>query len=310
MNVKNKNKKTFSIINLIEFIYENKVLSSIGTSLVALLIYFSEPLKLNVYNYLWPEKVEIQIDYDKNSVCSSCEFPISIKLMQASEGKIKSGILNISLINGLTLRDPAQQSIKIPEFSGTIDAHGSPIIIRADHTFKTNGMIDVSYKNPIFQATKKIIIINRISESNEPKIVSTDTNRVDLSGSWNINIGADTGEMVIKQDEKSKIHGIFHLNQMDGKVDGFKDGTTFRVFFIKDDNNESKIWIEGIFRRNKDDDKYIEIDGCAYGIKKDKNVNKATEGSKLDNCIYTKDFFGWRGISVSAFYATALLQSR
>lgn len=144
--------------------------------------------------------------------------------------------------------------------------------------------------------------------TNIPYLEMTDTSRVNLSGLWPISLGAEHGQMEIRQDEKNRIQGNYVLeDERKGQVDGFKDGTSFRVFFQWSQPGVEKLRIEASFKINELDKRYIEMEGCAYGLAKDNNV-KMDAGGKDKSCKDVRDYVGWKGVTVTSFYATAQLR--
>lgn len=302
-----------SISDCYQFILENKPMSIIIGSIFSTIVYFSGPIKTIIYNKLYPDKIELELKYEQNRHCSGCEFPLTIFLIQRSEGNtIKSGVIRIELSDPLSFKNPNQQSASISEFSGTLQAYNEPVDIRIKPNFVGIAHLKINYKNPTVDITKSLPInVTAKDKKDSPRIMPN--KNIDLTGTWNINIGADFGEMTIKQDEKSRIDGNYNLHTIDnntitGIVSGFKDGTAFRVIFYKSGKDDIQKRVEAVFERNSEDEQYIEIKGCSYGIKKDVQIKKNTEGSKITNCIDTKDYFGWRGVTVSEFYASAYLQ--
>lgn len=295
---------------MVEGVVKNKILSTVGLAIVAFVGALLSPLRANIYQYFWPPSLEISVINYKKEICEDCELRLGIRLDQKSRDKIGPGTLDVKLGNHLSFEDEKQSSALIPEFQGSINPFPDRLSIRTDRGYTGPTWVELKYSNRGYEAIKKIAltIVPRNAEKT-PFIVTTDTNRVNLSGEWSFNVGADHGTMSIMQTTDSKIHGSYEFSEVHGEkgtIAGFKDGTTFRVFFYKNEQDVRKRRIEGIFQINSTDKNYIEIKGCAYGIEKD--ISVVTDSESTERCTRLKNYVGWRGISVTEFYASSVLK--
>jgi hypothetical protein len=308
---KNKASKETSplsiILKALELIVNNKMASACITAIFALAAYYSEPLKESIYSKIWPNKIIISHLEMPSNPCSGCTINFRINIAQASESKIEKGVIEFELKDGLKIVSKA--TIETPEFKGmhTTD----PVTITIPSKFSGESLMKVIYKNnQIKQILEIKVYVTPQKNCLGPKIVTTDTNRVNLTGEWNIDLGADHGTMTIEQQENNKIKGSYSFeNNQNGAISGYKDGTVFNVFFQKRDELLKRIRIESAFEINKNDAGYIEIKGCAYGIQKNESVKSDTESSKYGSCTKLKSYVGWKGISISDFYATSMIKN-
>ena len=306
---KREGKPSFTILKkFFDVISNNKIIASILAAIIGLCGYFLEPLKGMVHSKIWPNEISISHVDVPSETCSGCKIQFRINILQLSTSEIEKGILNFELPDGFQMKDN-NLTMEIPQFKGMHTS--SPVSISIPSSFSGTSTIKVRYEN---RQIKKYLDIklNVTPQKNceGPKIVTTDTNRVDLTGEWNIDLGADHGSMKIEQKNNNKVHGTYYFGDLNkGFVRGYKDGTVLNVFFEKMENASKKIRIESYFEINKNDKGYIEIKGCAYGIEKNETIKSDTESSQYGNCTKFKNYTGWKGISISDFYATSMISN-
>ncbi|POM10625.1 hypothetical protein CUU62_23375 [Pseudomonas sp. WP001] len=172
-----------------------------------------------------PESVhvgdEFPVDVRVDSVGSAKSIPAGTVEIRTDQKYIKftpSPTLGVPAIDGSTLV-PLTTKVKALKVSD------EPVSLVA---YYRSGDVEAT------SAIRKIMIIPALV-MNYPHFNKSDTNRVDLSGEWNIDFGGQSGTMNIRQATNSKISGTFRLpgyKWSAGSVEGYKDGSTFRVVFV------------------------------------------------------------------------------
>ena len=161
-----------------------------------------------------------------------------------------------------------------------------------------------------FEATPITILLRPQSETTAPFIERSGSKEINLSGEWRIEVGALSGGMKIRQDQRNDIHGTYWLLTSNGReelaIEGYKDGTSFKVFLLRDPNDITRWRIDSNFALNATDSRFIEIKGCAYAITRDALINKDS-AVESDKC-QARSYVGWKGTGASVFYATAQIK--
>lgn len=310
MPIANKNLMLTWIALIVDWVKENKLVTTSLFAVVAFIGVLLQPIKEKIFQKFWPQTVEINISFDKRQVCDDCEVKMNVRLVQKSPNKISAGTIDVELGDHLHFEDQKQSAITVSEFEGIVEPFSKYLIIRTERGHVGRVWLQLHYSNQSFKTSKRIEFeVSRRNSGEKPFVVTTDTNRINLSGNWSISVGADDGEMTITQSPNAKIQGTYELGgarSESGIVSGFKDGASLRVFFYKNEQDKNKQRIEGIFRINSDDDHHIEIKGCTYGIQRDNSISMDSETE--ETCTKLKNYYGWRGVSVTKFYASSQLR--
>src|SRR5262249_52039484 len=115
-------------------------------------------------------------------------------------------------------------------------------------------------------------------EATAPFIEQHGSQALNLSGEWRIEIGMANRRMAILQDGQSNIKGTYELEGAEGAkklvVDGYKDGTSFKVFFYRNQEGSRRWRVDANFAVNQSDRQFVEIKGCAYSIVSDSTVTE------------------------------------
>lgn len=244
-----------------------------------------------------PESVhvgdEFPVDVRVDSVGSAKSIPAGTVEIRTDQKYIKftpSPTLGVPAIDGSTLV-PLTTKVKALKVSD------EPVSLVA---YYRSGDVEAT------SAIRKIMIIPALV-MNYPHFNKSDTNRVDLSGEWNIDFGGQSGTMNIRQATNSKISGTFRLpgyKWSAGSVEGYKDGSTFRVVFVLPKSKpEQTLRVAGDFRPNPQN-AYIEIVGCAYHLKKSGKRHASVGGEGVD-CTKQVFFDQWEVVQVAHFNASA-----
>lgn len=141
-----------------------------------------------------------------------------------------------------------------------------------------------------------------------PHFDRSDIGRVNLAGDWAVELGGNPGRMTIDQGTNNKISGVYDIPDAKwptGKIDGYKDGATFRVeFTIPGKKGKEKVWVAGHFEIQSSNGDFIEIKGCAYHLRKTGVIyNKA--GAEGVDCSKPAYYDRWKVIQPMTFYASA-----
>lgn len=245
-----------------------------------------------------PESVhvgdEFSVDVRVDSVGSAKSIPTGTVEIRADQKYIKftpSPTLPVPTIDGSMLvpLTTKLKAIKVTEEPISLVAH-----YRAGEVEATS-------------AIRKIAIIPALV-MNYPHFNKSDTNRVDLSGEWNIDLGGQSGTMSITQATNSTVSGTFTLpgyKWSSGNVEGHKDGSTFRVVFVLPTAKPAQtLRVAGDFRIHSENGSYIEIVGCAYHLKKSGKKHASVGGEGVD-CSKSVFFDQWDVMQTAHFNASA-----
>ncbi|MNN33494.1 hypothetical protein D3C81_1472560 [compost metagenome] len=234
--------------------------------------------------------VDIRVD-SVGSAKSLAAGTIEVRTDQKYIKLIPSPIAPVPVIDGSAL---VPLAIKLKAIKVTDE----PITLVARYR---SGEVDAT------SAIRKITIIPALVV-NYPHFNKSDTNRVDLSGEWNIDLGGQSGIMNIRQATNSTISGVFSLpgyKWSSGKIEGYKDGATFRVVFVLPKSKpEQMLRVAGDFRIHNENGSYIEIVGCAYHLRKSGKKHASVGGEGVD-CSKRVFFDQWDVIQVALFSASA-----
>ncbi|KTC40050.1 hypothetical protein AO260_30080 [Pseudomonas sp. ABAC21] len=226
-----------------------------------------------------PESVhvgdEFPVDVRVDSVGSAKSIPAGTVEIRTDQKYIKftpSPTLGVPAIDGSTLV-PLTTKVKALKVSD------EPVSLVA---YYRSGDVEAT------SAIRKIMIIPALDE-------------------WNIDFGGQSGTMNIRQATNSKISGTFRLSGYKwsaGSVEGYKDGSTFRVVFVLPKSKpEQTLRVAGDFRPNPQN-AYIEIVGCAYHLKKSGKRHASVGGEGVD-CTKQVFFDQWEVVQVAHFNASA-----
>jgi hypothetical protein len=237
---------------------------------------------------------EFSVDIRVDSVGSAKSLPAGIMEIRADKNYIKimpSSTFSVGVIEGSAL---VSQAIKLK----ALKLADNPVDLVAHYRAG-----EVEATSRIRQITIKPALVMTFPHFNK-----SDTNRVDLSGEWNVDLGGQSGTMNIQQSTSSQIAGSFQLPGYKwsfGKVSGYKDGSTFRVVFVLPKSKpEEMLRVAGDFRIHSENGSYIEIVGCAYHLKYSGKRHANVGGEGVD-CSKRVFFDQWDVKQVAAFNASA-----
>lgn len=201
-------------------------------------------------------------------------------------------ILPMPLLETPEKKGVTSQSFKVR----ALKESNKPITLTA--TFRTGELVRNS-EPAIFNILPKPLLT-------KPHFEITDTKRVVLSGEWEATVGAASGVLTIKQAE-SKLSGVYDIpayKWQKGKIEGSKDGNTYRMHFaIPSKKIEERLWVVGDYVLQKDSGS-IQMRGCVYHLRKDL-AQRVEAGSQGVICTREVKFSNWRTLQADTFMATA-----
>jgi hypothetical protein len=270
-------------------------------------------VRQTVLQRLFPEDAEVTLVLDRDSLRRGQFLQIQIKVTQRSLFPVNSGLVRLHIDSAhLSLAPDVEHPVRISPVTGTIllpkplvmfatsdKAVGSPVFATLETRFGT-------YRS----AVSTVEIID--APSDQPYLEGSGSQTINLTGSWHIELGGLIGRMTIRQDVRNNVTGTYVLDSLpesaDLKVEGFKDGTSFKVFLDRDSTRTRRWRIDANFALNPADRRFIEIKGCAFLLQRDMTITEdtvpTTVGSTLD-CSMARSYVGWKGLSASTFGASA-----
>jgi hypothetical protein len=293
------------------------LIGSLGLSGAGVLAFFTpilEPAREWLLRKLWVEQAVITASCDPCTLSAGQSTSISIDVQPNGMSGVSKGIIKLEFDEqALVLASESSRAL-------ALEATRSPINL--EKAFVLYGMqsLPTATKTRI-RATLQTQYIHQKSEWIEVSISPKTTHGarpfidpngkrgVNLSGDWKIEMGGTLGGMKISQDEHSDVIGSYWLEhpkgKISGQIEGYKDGTSFKVFFIR--NNSASRWrVDANFAINQADKGFLEMHGCAFSIRPDATVLTDTIAKDAKTCV-VRNYFGWRGDASSTFYASAQL---
>ena len=269
------------IVNEVKEYFSKYVLGGIIAFIFTGFAFFLTPLKEYVFHTIYPEKAKLVLDISHRAAVKGENISLSAHIHPDSKIPISEGVLRfIYDVNSFQV-EGGEESYNTPKIN-------NPII----YPEKSNQQL---YLKCLSVGNHKIIStletnFNLYSDTLEIEVLSTKGKPTEgnLSGEWNIRLGASRGKMVIQQVRKDDIIGTYEISNIGfikvGDVSGFKDGVTFDVDFIEIKSKDPKEmpntkWvIESQYSKN--DFNYIEIEGTAQLMYFDSSGKWINEGAK------------------------------
>lgn len=292
----------------------------IGAAIIAVigaLGFWLTPLKEIVLQQLYPERVEVSLIADRQAISSGQAVEVQIKIAQLSTFPVSKGIARLHFdTDMLTLSPESSQSVNTGEISGATALEKHFVLFGRDgKSGKTEVHATLETKFNTYKSPLLIVELLQRREVSAPYIEQHGSQAINLSGEWHIEVAGVYGAMNIMQDSRNNITGTYSLENIakadNLTVDGYKDGTSFKVFFNRDREGARRWRVDANFSINPSDKRFVEIKGCAFLIGKDSAVTEdspVASGDKDASCARPRNYVGWKGLSVSTFYATAQMQ--
>jgi hypothetical protein len=295
-----------------------QVTTLVGAAVLAVvgaLGFWLTPLKDIVLQRLYPERAEVSIIADRNSISAGQAVEVQIKIAQFSTFPVGKGVARLHFDQELLALPPdASSSVNTGEISGvtTLDKH---FVLLGLHgkSGKAEVYATLQTKARTYRSAPLSVEVSpRREVTAAPYIEQHGSQAINLSGEWHIEIGGSSGRMTIAQDPKNSITGTYELESAAPAsrltVDGYKDGTSFKVFFYRDREGSRRWRADANFAINPSDTRFVEIKGCAYSIARDSTVTEDSVAGAADKdapCAHSRSYVGWKGSGGSTFYATA-----
>jgi hypothetical protein len=293
------------------------VLGAATLAILGALGFWLTPVKDIVLQRLYPERAEVSLIADRNAISSGQAIEVRIKIVQLSTFPVGKGVARLHFDQDvLALSPETSQSVNTGEISGAT-ALDKPFVLfgRQGKSGKTELYATLETKAQTYKSAPLVVDVSLRREVTAPYIEQHGGQAINLSGEWHIEIGGEPGKMSISQDSKNAITGTYQLENAPQSprliVDGYKDGTSFKVFFYRDKEGTRRWRADANFAINPSDTRFVEIKGCAYSIGKDSSVTDDSIVGGPDNdasCTHLRNYVGWKGLGVSTFYATAEMQ--
>lgn len=202
-----------------------------------------------------------------------------------------------------------KRTLKLAEIEGSEPVTGVPEL-KAIKLSPTPVKVRAVYRSRDLTVVSNELVIEIVPPVKvvHPHFDRSDTGRVNLAGTWAVELGGNPGTMTIDQGTNNKISGVYDIPDAKwptGKIDGYKDGATFRVEFkIPGKEGKEKVWVAGHFEIQSSNGDFIEIKGCAYHLRKTGVIyNKA--GTEGVDCLKPAYYDRWKVIQPMTFYASA-----
>lgn len=195
---------------------------------------------------------------------------------------------------------------EVAEFSGS--ALLKQFKVRAVSYADTPINVSATYRTGELERTSNVVTFMMAPKQAVPRphFERTDTKRVNLTGEWEMTLGASPGALKLTQAE-SKLTGSFALPRYkwhSGKVSGSKDGNTFRMqFSIPSKSVEERLWVVGDYEIDKGTGS-IQMRGCAYHLRNAPD-QKTEAGAQGVDCSIAVKFSNWKTLQGDTFSATA-----
>lgn len=259
----------------------------------------------NAWSSFQSPDANIIIDSSENPINFGAATDLTIQIYPIGLQKLPQGTVSISSSSDALKVIPALHSdVESIEGSKTITSFK----VRAVKESEQPITIYATYRTGELAKKSNIISIRILPKPVElkPHFDITDTKRVVLSGSWETVLGADSGELHLKQNE-GKISGSYKFPSYkwrSGKIEGITDGNTYRMqLFIPYKKIEERLWLAGDYVLHKESGS-IQMHGCAYHLRRMADQH-AQVGSQGVDCSTSVKIPGWKTLQADSFMATA-----
>jgi hypothetical protein len=294
----------------------DKVLAAVILGAVTALGFWLTPLKDIILQRLYPERAEVSLIADRNSIAAGQPVQLQIKIAQQSTFPVSKGVIRLHFDPTILVLSPeSTPSLNTDVIAGAAVLEKHFVLFgREGRAAKTQLHATLETKFDTYSSPALTVELLQRRESTAPYIEQHGSQAINLSGEWHIEIGGVHGTMKIAQDSKNNITGSYRLTgggTSEGTIEGYKDGTSFKVFFYRGTENTRRWRVDSNFAINPTDKRFVEIKGCAYSIQKDSRISEDSPvelGDKSASCARPRNYVGWRGVGASTFYATAQMQ--
>ncbi|UCV09920.1 hypothetical protein [Dechloromonas denitrificans] len=272
---------------------------------------FIEPLKQEALHMIWNESPNVRLLCEPCILTTGQSVRINVVVSPNSKADVAKSYITLKY-------DPKVLAIS-PETNQSFESNIITSPKRLDKYFvlypsqdistqiKSEISVSLETKYGIYESEPISILVDPArTPAHIPFIEPFGKKGVNLSGEWRIELGGSLGGMKIQQNEHHDISGIYWLNNQKGKIEekieGYADGTTFKVFFFKS-NSPSRWRIDANYSINQG---FVEVKGCAFSIHPDKSIQSDSAPQGMQ-CVL-RNFPGWKGDGATNFYAMAQLR--
>lgn len=291
-------------------------LGSVGITIAGVFAYFApfiSPIKNSVLHYLYTEKANIKLSCNPCSINKGEATRINIEISPSPSIDIAEGVIKLNFNDReLALSEETPSSFETSKITAKRLLEKSFLLYPnkpSESPIRSSVAVVLETKYGIHRSAPIHILIEpRKSDDTGPHIEVGGKHHVVLTGEWQLELGASLGRMKIYQTEKDDIFGNYWLNGPEGrieaKVDGYKDGTSFKVFF-EQPKKQSRWRIDANYFIDASEKGVIEIKGCAFSIRPDSNI-VTNSAFPVADCT-KRNYIGWKGDAATTFWASARL---
>lgn len=270
----------------------------------------------HIYAYFDPPKAELIISTDITSVMLNNSIELNAVIHQTGGSEIPPGVVEFETDSEFLQRVTNAQ-VETKKFVGSTVA-SDKTQFKAIATSDNPVRISARFTSGEVLAESNVIEIKIVEPPIEevvPHLETSDTRRVNLTGTWQVEVGGHMGIMQLKQATDGTLTGSFDIpdsNWPKGTIKGFKDGVSIRIRFDIDKKKNERVRIAGDFDFNNGEGGYIEIKGCAYHVRKAANTRYTNKtGNEGLKCVEPAPYDTWKQVAPGAdFYATAPFKAK
>ncbi|WP_265535465.1 hypothetical protein [Pseudomonas saponiphila] len=259
----------------------------------------------NIWASFQNPDAKVMIDSTEHALNLGGATDLTIQIYPVGIQKLPQGTISISSSSDAMKVIPVLHSdVESIEGSKTI----SNLKIRAIKESDEPIAIYATYRTGELTKKSNVLSIKILPKAVElkPHFDITDTKRVVLSGTWETVLGADSGELRLRQSD-GKISGSYSFPSYkwpSGKIEGITDGNTYRIkLFIPYKKVEERLWLAGDYVLHKESGS-IQMHGCAYHLRR-MSDQRAQVGSQGIDCSISVKIPGWKTLQADSFMATA-----
>jgi hypothetical protein len=228
---------------------------------------------------LYPEKATVVLSVDRASLSQGQSIQVHVEISQQSMFPVTKGVLRLQVDPEFLAFPPgAEAALNTEEIAGVVRLPKPFVLFAASNkTGKTEISATLQTMSGTYRAPVVSVNVSPSSARNRPFIEAQGGNGLNVTGEWRIEVGGVLGTMFVQEYANHTVAGTYHLDSMeDGitmKVEGFKDGTTFKVFFERP-GNARRLRVDANFKVNPTDTRFVEMTGCAFLIQRDTSITE------------------------------------
>ncbi|MBH3382821.1 hypothetical protein I5S53_02360 [Pseudomonas juntendi] len=285
-----------------------KILSGISAACLAVGGWAATNLQQEIKTALKLQKAAVTISTTTPKVELHKKIDLEAHVDSVGLSSLSPGILTIEVDHNLVAVKP-KATVKVKEISGTDPVESMPEVkVIKD----PSGGVKISalYVSGSLRVRSNELWIEVIPpiRAMHPHFDVSDTGRVNLSGDWSIEVGGIPGKMTLAQTPDNNIIGTYVIpggKWPEGKIEGFKDGKTFRVrFSVPGKDRTETIRVAAFFELHSSNGDFIELTGCAYHLRKS-NAVYGSVGVEGRDCSASVQYDRWKVLQTASFYASS-----